>query len=312
VTVSRATLHNASQVKDLGVTEGAEVRIERAGDVIPEVVEVIENGNGDFSIPDECPVCGSEVVEEGEYHFCSGGSSCPAQLKRGLEHYTSKQAMDIEGAGEKVADQLVESGLVEKLPDLYSLEKKDLVKLEKFGDKSTDNLLEEIENSKNPDLSRFIFGLGIRHVGSETARSLAEDFSLEELRKASEEQLREVRDIGPEVSESIRSFFTSESSQRLVDGLLEHVETRRKERTDQLEGLKLVFTGSLEDLTREEVTELLEMNGANVTSSVSGETDYLVTGENPGENKVKDAEKNDVNIIDEEKFREKILQEVEN
>jgi len=310
VTVSRATLHNASQVEELGVSEGATVKVERAGDVIPEVVEVIEERETDFEMPDECPACASEVEKEGEYHFCTGGISCPAQLKRSLEHYSSLGAMDIEGIGEKVADQLVETGLVEEVPDMYQLEKKDLLGLEKFGEKSSEKLLKEIEDTKNPELANFIFGLGIRHVGKETSRILAQNFTLEELMEASEEELQELGDIGPQVSSSIHSFFSGEGKQT-VNRLRElGVEPERKEYGEELEGIKLVITGSIEGYTREELIDLLEQHGADVTSSVSSGTDYLVIGENPGETKRETAEEVEVEEIDANEFRDKILTKI--
>lgn len=312
VTVSRATLHNASQVEELGVSEGAKVRVERAGDVIPEVVEVIEEKETDFEMPDECPACGSKVEKEGEYHFCTGGISCPAQLKRSLEHYSSLGAMDIEGIGEKVADQLVETGLVKEVPDLYQLEKKDLLELEKFGEKSAEKLLKEIEDTKTPELANFIFGLGIRHVGKETSRTLAQNFTLEELIEANEEELQELDDVGPQVAASIRSFFSGEGKQT-VNRLRElGVEPERKEYGEELEGLKIVITGSIEGYTREELVDLLEQHGADVTSSVSSETDYLVVGENPGETKREKAEQVGVERIDAKEFRDRILAKIEN
>lgn len=310
VTVSRATLHNAHQIRELGVTEGSKVRIERAGDVIPEVVEVLKDNGPDFEMPSNCPVCGSPVEHEGKYHFCTGGGSCPAQLKRSLQHYASKPAMDIEGIGEKVADQLVESGLVKGLVDLYRLEKYDLTRLERFGERSSENLLEEINSSRETDLDRFIFSLGIRHVGREVARDLAENFSLEDLRNADTSDLKNVEGVGSKIADSINSFFESESGQRLVKELLEHVKPSRKQRNKELEGLKLVFTGSLEGFTRREITELMSRNGADVTAAVSSETDFLVAGEKPGENKLEAARQNGVKIIDEEEFEQSILSRI--
>ncbi len=310
VTVSRATLHNASQVEKMGVSEGARVRIERAGDVIPEVVEVVEEGEGGFEMPPECPVCNSEVEVEGKYHFCTGGISCEAQLKRSLEHFTSRGAMDIEGVGERISSQLVESGLVEEVPDIYSLEKNDILELDKFAERSAEKLLSEIEESKQVELSRFIFALGIRHVGKETARVLSRNFTLEQLMEADTEDLQEIEEIGPEVAESIRSFFSGQGGEVVDRFLKAGVEPGREERGDELEGLKLVLTGSIEDYNRDELVELLERNGADVTSSVSGETDYLVVGDNPGETKLDDAEEQDVEQIDKEEFRRRILRRI--
>ncbi|MFB6216568.1 MAG: NAD-dependent DNA ligase LigA, partial [Candidatus Aenigmatarchaeota archaeon] len=310
VTISRASLHNEKQAQKLGISKGAEVKIERAGDVIPQVKEVVKEGKGTFTMPTECPVCGSDVIGEKEHHFCTGGVSCPAQLKRKLEYFTSEEAMDIQGIGEKVAAQLVDEGLVENVPDLYRLEKSDLLQLEKFADRSAKKLLDEIEESKNIDLASFLTALGIHHVGKETARDLAENFTLKELREASVEELQELEDIGPEVAQNICSFFTGKGGQ-LVEELLDAgVKPTREEVGEELEGIKLVFTGGLEGFTRQEIIELMERHGADVTSTVSSETDYLVVGENPGENKIADAEQNDIEKLDEEEFRERILTRV--
>ncbi|QKQ98643.1 NAD-dependent DNA ligase LigA [Candidatus Nanohaloarchaea archaeon] len=310
VTISRASLHNEKQAQKLGISEGARVKVERAGDVIPQIQEVIEEGKEVFEMPETCPVCGSEVVGEKEHHFCTGGLACPAQLKRKLQYFASEEAMDIEGLGEKVAEQLVEQGLIEGIPDLYRLEKQDLLELEKFAEKSANNLLEEIGASKNIDLASFLTALGIRHVGKETARDLSKEFRLEELMKASEEDLKEIEDIGPEVAENIVSFFDGAGKELVKDLLDEGVNPQREEVGEELEGLKLVITGSIEGYTREELIELLERHGADVTSSVSSETDYLVVGENPGESKMEAAEEEGVEELDEGRFRDEVLSQI--
>jgi DNA ligase (NAD+) len=296
-------------MRDLGVTEGATVRVERAGDVIPEVVEVIEGGSAEdeFEMPDACPVCGGDVAQEGEHHYCTN-ASCPAQLRRSLQHFCSRDAMDVEGVGAEAADQLVEEGLVESLADLYYLDRDDLVELEGWGETSADNLLDELEASTDVTLDTFIYALGIRHVGTERARALAAAFSLDELVAASAEDLRDVEDVGPEVAESVASFFDTEANVETVERLLEAgVEPTRRERDDELDGLTLVFTGSVPGYTRSELTELLEAHGASVTSSVSGETDYLVVGENLGYRKREQAEAEGVETLDPEAFDERIL-----
>ncbi len=310
VTISRASLHNESQVKELGISEGAKVRVERAGDVIPQVEEVLEEGDERFEMPEECPVCGSKVVKEQENHYCTGGASCPAQLKGKIEHFGSQEAMDVEGLGEKVAEQLVEEDLVEKVPDLYRTERDDLEELEGFGVKSVENLLEELEYSKDTDLTSFLTALGIRHVGRENARKLARSFTLDELRNASMEELEDVEDIGPETAENIHSFFRNAGGD-LVEELLElGVNPEETETGDELDGLKIVLTGKIEGFTRQELRELLERHGADVTSSVSGETDYLVVGEDPGETKMENAGEEGTEVIEEEEFREKLLSRV--
>ncbi len=311
VTVSRATLHNEGVVKELGVSEGAKVKVERAGDVIPEIKNVVEEDEGSFSMPESCPVCGSAVEEEGKYHFCTGGISCRAQLIRSVEHFCSKSAMDIEGFGEKVARKLVEEGLIESLADIYTIEKEDLISLEKFGEKSADNLLNQIENSKDSDLSRFIYGLGIRHVGKERARLLAKNFSLKELEEASRERLEQIEDLGPEVSSSICSFFRNENNRKTLNRLKETVgDFESVETGDEFEEIKMVLTGSVEGYTRNELKNLLEKHGANVTSSVSGETDFLVVGENPGSNKLERAKEEGTETLSVDEFREKFLEKV--
>ena len=307
VTISRATLHNAAQVRRLGVCEGASVRIERAGDVIPEVVEVIEGSDGDFAMPETCPICDGHVVQEGEHHYCTN-ASCPAQLRRSLQHFCSRDAMDIEGVGTEAADRLVEAGLVGSLADLYTLGRDELVALDGWGERSADNLLAELAASKAVDLGTFVYALGIRHVGTERARALAAAFSLDDLLDASVEDLRSVEDVGPEVAEAVASYFDEAENVETVERLLAAgVSPERRDRGDELDGLTVVFTGSVPGYTRSELTELLETHGASVTSSVSGETDYLVVGENPGTRKREQADEEGVEALDPGAFEERIL-----
>jgi len=310
VTISRATLHNAAQVRRLGVQEGAAVRLKRAGDVIPEVVEVIEGGDGDFAMPDTCPICDGNVVQEGEHHYCTN-ASCPAQLRRSLQHFCSRDAMDVEGLGAEAADQLVDAGLVESLADLYFLDRDDLVALDGWGETSADNLLDELAASRDVPLATFVYALGIRHVGTERARALAAAFSLDDLMDATVDDLREVEDVGPEVAAAVVDYFDSEANVRMVKRLIDDdgagIEPTRRERDDELDGLTVVFTGSVPGYTRSELTELLETHGANVTSSVSGETDYLVVGENPGTRKREQADEEGVETLDPDAFEAQIL-----
>ena len=309
VTVSRASLHNQKQARELGVKEGATVEVERAGDVIPQVKRVVEGSDGReaFEMPDSCPACGSDVVRDGEHHYCSGGVACPAQLKGRLEHFASREAMDIEGVGEEAVSVLVKEGLVEELPDLYDLTAEDLRALEGFGEKSARKLVDEIEASKDTTLAELLTALGIHRVGKERARGLAEEFTLEELVDADERRLREVEDVGPEVAESVAGFFDGKGRE-VVEELREHgVEPERQETEETLEGTRIVFTGSIEGYTRNELEDLLERHGADVTSSVSGETDYLVVGENPGATKQEQAEEHGVETLDGGEFREQIL-----
>jgi DNA ligase (NAD+) len=308
VTISRATLHNESQARSLGVGEGARVTVERAGDVIPEVAEVLDPADAVFEMPDACPVCGGDVVAEGEHHYCANGTSCPAQLRRSLQHFCSADAMDVEGVGAEVAATLVEEGLVESVADLYDLDESALVALDGWGEQSARNLLAEVEASKDVSLARFVYALGIRHVGTERARRLADAFALADLREADADELRAVEDVGPEVAESVAAFFADERNRRVVDRLLDAgVSPTRAERGDELTGLSLVFTGSVEGWTRDDLSALLERHGARVTSSVSGETDYLVVGENSGTRKREAADEHGVPEMDAERFRAEIL-----
>jgi DNA ligase (NAD+) len=307
VTISRASLHNQTQARELGVSEGGRVEIERAGDVIPQVKGVVEDGGDGFAMPESCPVCGSDVVREDEHHYCTGGAACPAQLRARLEHFGSRGGMEIEGLGEEVAATLVDEGLVTDLPDLYELDVDEIRALEGYGDRSARKLIGEIDVSKDTDLVSFLTALGVRHVGRERARKLADSFTLDGLREADADELMRVEDIGEEVAESVTGFFGGRGGET-VDRLLAHgVEPSREVTGDALEGIKFVLTGSIKGYTRRELTDLLERNGADVTSSVSGETDYLVVGENPGETKLKDARERGVETLDEDEFHETVL-----
>jgi len=309
VTISRATLHNEKRARELNIKKGSKIEIERAGDVIPEVKKVIQNRSDKrFKIPSKCPACNSNIVKQGKYHFCTGGNACPAQLKKGLQHFASKEAMDIRGIGETAANQLVEKGLVKSLPELYTLEKSELNNLEAFGEKSSDKLVQNIRESKEIDLASFLTGLGIRHVGKETARTLAENFNINELKEADKNKIEDIESIGPETADSIFSFFNGNGG-KIIDELLEAGIEPEKEQTEKtLKDVKIVITGSIEDFTREELSDLLEYHGADLTSSVSSETDYLVVGENPGANKLESAEEHNVEAMDEQEFTEQILE----
>ncbi|MFW5929439.1 MAG: NAD-dependent DNA ligase LigA [Halobacteriota archaeon] len=310
VTVSRASLHNQAQARALGVGRGAHVEVERAGDVIPQIESVVEASEDEFTMPARCPVCDSEVVQEGEHHYCTGGLACPAQLRGRLEHYCSRDAMDIEGIGEKLAHTLVETRLVESLPDLYELTADELSEIEGLGPKSAEKLVREIEDSKDVDLPRFLTALGIRHVGPDTARRVAREHDLESLLEASEQDLRKIEGVGPEVARSIRSFLDGAGGQT-IQKLLDHgVHPRETETGDELEGQKIAITGRLQDYTRRELTGLLEKHGAQVTSNVSSQTDLLVVGEEPGETKLHDAEQHDTETTDEQGLRDRVLERI--
>ncbi|WP_435063456.1 NAD-dependent DNA ligase LigA [Halobaculum sp. EA56] len=307
VTVSRATLHNPDEIESLGVNVGDEVRVKRAGDVIPQVAEVVESrSDAPYEFPGECPACGSEVERDGPLAFCPNGLACPAQAERAVVHYASRGGLDIEGLGEESVEQLREAGLVETIPDLYRLpdRREELAALEGWGETSADNLIREIEASTEPELAEFLAALGIHEVGEATARRLARHFgTFEAVRTASEEELQAVDDIGETVARTVRDFFEAEQNARVIDDLLRYVDPQPDdtETGDALDGRTFVFTGSL-STTRSEAQDLVEAHGANATSSVSGNTDYLVVGENPGTSKREDAAANDVPELDEEAF----------
>ncbi|MBD3178133.1 MAG: NAD-dependent DNA ligase LigA [Candidatus Latescibacteria bacterium] len=310
VTVSRATLHNAGEVARKDIRSGDRVRIERAGDVIPAVVERIETDSrrgSPFRMPDSCPVCGSPVVEEGAYHFCPAGLSCPAQLKGGLIHFASRGGMDIDHLGEKTVESMVEAGILKGIPDIYRLSKKEILELERFAEKSADNLLAAIEESKQPELGSFIYALGIRNVGEHLAQLLAEEFgSIQALEETTREHLLKVKEIGPESADSITSFFSSERNRKTIRELLElgvSPRTPQDSGSGRLDGMKFVFTGSLEGLTRREAKERVLAMGGDVTSSVSTRTDYVVAGSSPG-SKLHRAEELGIRILNEEEFVE--------
>jgi len=311
VTVSRATLHNAGEVARKDIRVGDLVRIERAGDVIPAVVERIpEKGakrGKPFSMPDRCPVCRAKVIEEGAYHFCTGGLSCEAQLKRGIGHFASKGAFDIDGLGTRTVEAMVDKGLVKSVADLFRLKKEDLLTLEGFADKSAENLLKAVEASKRITLARLLYALGIRNVGEHVARLLADRYgSIEKVMDAGEEELMEINEIGPEVASSVVSFFSDKKNRRLVEDLIKlgvKVEGPAGQAGERsLEGKTFVFTGGLEGFTRDEAKELVESLGGRVTSSVSGNTDYVVVGTDPG-SKYDKAKKLGVKTIDETEFK---------
>ena len=310
VTVSRATLHNPAEIEALGVNVGDRVRIYRAGDVIPYVPEVVEKrSEGTYEFPDACPVCGAAVERDGPLAFCTGGLGCPAQLERAVEHWARRDALDVEGLGPERVEQLREAGLVESLPDLYDLTAADLAALEGWGETSAENLIAELDATRDPPLDDFLAGLGIPDVGATTARALAAHFgTLDALLDADEAALREVDDVGPEVAGSIRSFFAREENRAAIAGLRERgVDPEPFESdagdgpADALDGLTFVFTGSL-SVPRSEAQAHVEAHGASATSSVSGNTDYLVAGENPGRSKRDDAAAEDVPVVDEDGF----------
>jgi DNA ligase (NAD+) len=309
-TVSRATLHNADEIRRKDIRIGDWVIVRRAGEVIPEVVKSIpERRTGaekEFKMPERCPACGGPVVRPpGEVAYRCENLSCPARIKESIRHFASRRAMDIEGLGEKLVDQLVETGLVRKLSDIYRLKKEDLVNLERMGEKSAQNLLEQIERSKNAGLARLIFALGIRYVGEHLAEVLAQHFpSLEALSNATYEELIQIPEIGPRIAQSIVDFFRNAENRKLIQELKElGVKTEaEKPKEGPLSGKTFVFTGTLSAFPREEARRLVESLGGRVASSVSRKVDYVVVGADPGE-KLRKAQELGITILTEEEFR---------
>ncbi len=313
VKIKHATLHNFDEIKRLNVKVGDRVLIERAGDVIPKVVKVVESrGKKPFTIPKTCPVCSGKVIKEKEEDVAYRciNPSCPAQLERGLLHFASREALDIAGMGEAVVEQLVRNGLVKDFADIYSLKKESLLELELFKDKKSENLLSAIEKSKQQSLSRLIYGLGIRHVGEKAAYLLAQKFkTLDNLLKAKLEDFDAIYEVGPVMSESVVEFFNQGSSRQLIRklknanlNLQEQVVPVKK---SALTGKTVVFTGELKDYSRSHAEELVRRLGGFSSSSVSKATDLVVTGGNPG-SKYDKAKKLGVKIISEKEFQEMI------
>lgn len=311
VEVSRASLHNQSEIECKDIRVGDTVLVERAGDVIPYVVKSIaEERDGSerrFTMPEACPVCGTEVImtEDKKRTYCPN-LNCPAQLRERLTHYASREAMDIEGVGEKHAEQLIDAGLVSHISDLYGLTTSDLLPLERFAEKSAQNLLDEIEASKEQTLPRFLYALGIPQVGEHIARVLAEHYAtLGDLMAADEEELRSIDEIGPEVAHSIVSFFDREQSRRIIQQIRDAGLTLENPYVGAgegcLEGLIFVFTGALDRWTRDEAQRVVEQRGGRATSSVSGQTDYVVAGPGAG-SKLDEAQERDVPVLDEEAY----------
>jgi DNA ligase (NAD+) len=291
-TVSRATLHNADFILGLGLRIGDYVKVERGGDVIPKVVEVIEDadhprGNRGFSFPLVCPECHSKVVrEEGEVDYRCVNANCPAKLRETLLHFAHRGVMNIEGLGEAVVQQLLDRGLVRSVADLYALTEEQLVGLDRFAEKSARALLEQIAGSKRAGLARVLMGLGIRFVGERTAELLAQEFgNIDDLMNANAEQLERVEEVGPRISQAILEFFSTAANQALVKSLKAagvDMTAEKKQRSAQLAGLTFVLTGTLPTLTRDEAKQKIEDAGGKTAGSVSKKTSYVVAGEEAG------------------------------
>ena len=312
-TVSRASLHNADEIARKDVRVGDVVVVEKAGKIIPHIVRVEKHERKgeppEFAFPTECPECGAAAVkDEGGVYIRCPNLECPAQLKERIRYFASRNAMDIEGLGDKLVEQLVSSGLVKSYGDLYRLSGEQLLTLERMGKKSSENLLAGVESSKDRGLARLLNALSIRHVGTTVARVLAESFgTMEALRKASVEELSEINEIGPIIAESVHEFLASEFGRATIDDLaalgvtMEVPQVAGEERSETLAGKTLVVTGTLVKYTRDEIKELILRNGGKAASSVSSKTDYLVAGERAG-SKLAKAEKLGVQVLTEEEF----------
>jgi DNA ligase (NAD+) len=299
------------EIERLGVMIGDWVEVERGGDVIPKVVRVIDDkdhprGHKLFHMPEKCPVCGGHVVRaEGEADHRCVNQKCPAKLRETILHFASRGVMNIDGMGDALVTQLTDRGMVEDVADIFKLTKDDLLKLERMGDKSAENVLKEIENSKKLPLERVIYGLGIRMVGERTAQFLAEHFgALDALETASEEELQQVEEVGPRIAKSIVEFFAEPKNHELVDELRAAGLTlrgKKKERGTKLTGKTFVLTGTLPNYSRDEAKKMIEDAGGKVTGSVSKKTDYVVAGADAG-SKLDKAKELGVAVIDEKEM----------
>jgi DNA ligase (NAD+) len=314
-TVRNATLHNMDEIERLGVKIGDWVQVERGGDVIPKVAKVIDDKDHprptnlkEFEMPEKCPVCGTKVVRtEGEVDYRCVNANCPAKLRETILHFASRGIMNIDGMGDALVNQLTERGLVKNVADIYKLTKADLLSLERMGDKSAQNILNEIENSKKLPLERVIYGLGIRMVGERTAQFLAEHFgSMEALEEAGVEELQNVNEVGPRIAESIVEFFSIAANRKLVERLRQAGLTlsgQKKQRGTKLAGQTFVLTGTLAHFTRDEAKKMIEDAGGKIAGSVSKKTDYVVAGADAG-SKLDKAKDLGVKVIDEEEMQQ--------
>ena len=314
-TVKRASLHNEDEIKRKDIRIGDTVVVEKAGEIIPQIINVVnpdrEDRNPPFRFPENCPACGSELIKyEDEVAWRCVNPTCPPQVRIRIEHFASRDAMDIEGLGESVVDQLVSAGLIQTYADLYELQKDQIRDLERMAEKSAQNLIDAIEKSKEQPFERVIYALGIRFVGKTVAKDLAKAFkSMEQIQSVTETDLEAVDSIGPRIAESVVTFFRNDKNRQIVEALKVHGLQFELEEEDLVsnifEGKKFVLTGSLPTLTRKEATELIERHGGKTASSVSGNTDYVLAGDSAG-SKLDKANELGVPVLDEAGFREMI------
>ncbi len=312
MTVSNATLHNADEIARLGVKIGDTVVIRRAGDVIPQIVSVVESRRPenarDVTFPADCPVCGSHVerVEGEAVARCTGGLICRAQRKEAIKHFSSRKAMDIDGLGDKIVEQLIEKELISTPADLFKLTAGQVTMLDRMGPKSAQNLVDALSKAKETTLPRFIYSLGIREVGEATAANLANHFfTFEAIRRATEEQLIEVQDVGVIVAKHVVNFFSEEHNKTVIDALIANgvtwpdIEQKDENEPQPLAGKTVVLTGTLSQMSRNDAKAQLQALGAKVTGSVSAKTDMLIAGEAAG-SKLTKAQELGIEILDED------------
>jgi len=314
-TVKRATLHNADQIKLLDLHYGDTVFIEKGGEIIPKIIEVDRSARKPertaIRFIDFCPGCGSKLNrKEGEaHHYCPNETGCPLQIKGKIIHFVSRKAMDIDGLGEETIELLYEKGFIKSIADLYELKKEQLIPLERFANKSADNIIRGLEKSKNVSFSRVLFGLGIRHVGETAAKILANNFqSIEALRNAGLDELIEINEIGTRIAKSITEFFSKNKNLEIINRLkiyglkFELSEDKKELRSSKLEGVNIVISGTFEDHSRDELKEIIEKNGGKNVSSLSSKTNYLLAGNNMGPSKREKAKRLKIAIISENDF----------
>jgi DNA ligase (NAD+) len=311
--VKRASLHNQDQIERLDVRIGDKVMIQKSGEIIPQVVEVLKDRRSGkekvFKFPERCPICGGVVKRlKAEAASRCLNSNCPSKLKNSVSLFVSRDGMDIEGIGKSLIEQLVDRGLIKDYGDIYSLKREDLAALERMGDKSSDNIMSALNKSKNRPLSRLIYALGIRHVGVHTAEVLADRFlSLERLSKASAEELSDIDEVGPKIAESVVSFFSDRKNREVISKLKEAgLNLTVKKKSNALKSKNFVITGTLEGFSRKEAQDAVKLKGGRVRSTLSSRTDYLLVGDNPG-SKLKKAKELNVKIITEADFKKIIV-----